>query len=902
MKIKLFILMTVLSSQILAASPNITAENRPWTRWWWPASAVDSAGITFQMESFHQAGMGGVEITPIYGAKGYEDRFIDFLSPQWVDMLQFTLDEADRLGLQVDMNNGTGWPFGGPQITPELAACKVEIVELPADSVLLSPQKLLGVIVHDKKNKIITTDFKKSLSKLETQKVTAIYEGRTRQKVKRSAPGGEGWVMDHYSTLATDTYLDRFSETIPVEVMSRVRTIFNDSYEVYGANWTPDMFAEFEKRRGYKLQDHLDALAGLGDEDTIARVKSDYRETIGDLLLEHFTQRWTNWAHEQGTLTRNQAHGSPGNLLDLYATVDIPETEIFGPTRTHVQNLKIDPDFPTEGRIPPDMFMMKFASSAANITGKKLTSSESFTWLGEHFKTALSQCKPEIDHMFISGINHILFHGTCYSPQDAPWPGWLFYASVQFGPENSIWQDLPAMTEYITNCQNMLQNSTHTNDVLIYWPIYDIYYDTEGLMKTFTVHGIDEWLYPTDFYQTAKLLHQNGIAFDYISDHLLESVNVKDGQLMTAGGPYKTIIVPETRFMPVSTLEKLYSLAENGATVLFHHQYPQDVPGFNDLKNRRKSLKQCADKGAKITGNRFAVTDHILPDLDRLNVNKESLADSGLVYIKKNYNDKPFYFVSNLTSKPVNGWIPFNVKSESVWVWLWKPIQNHLGKGQIVQINDSESMVYLQIESGESVLLLFDFELPQEFKNLRKGDNPVLLTGPWDLEFTKGGPELPGSATIKSLKSWTALDDKECQRFAGTGKYITTFDKPKIQADEWQLDLGKVCESAKIRINGKDLGTVWCLPFNLTFPATLLKDKGNTLEIEVTNLSANRIKDLEQRGVEWKRFYEINFVNINYKPFDASAWELVPSGLLGPVQLVPMHYFKPDVHLIKKSE
>ncbi|MCX6956728.1 MAG: glycosyl hydrolase, partial [Verrucomicrobia bacterium] len=98
------------------AWPEITRENKPWTRWWWPGSGVDKASLTKQLEQFAAAGLGGVEITPIYGAKGYEDRYIEFLSPKWVEMLEHTGREAQRLGLGVDMATGTGWPFGGPWI------------------------------------------------------------------------------------------------------------------------------------------------------------------------------------------------------------------------------------------------------------------------------------------------------------------------------------------------------------------------------------------------------------------------------------------------------------------------------------------------------------------------------------------------------------------------------------------------------------------------------------------------------------------------------------------------------------------------------------------------------------------------------------------------------------------
>ena len=46
-----------------------------------------------------------------------------------------------------------------------------------------------------------------------------------------------------------------------------------------------------------------------------------------------------------------------------------------------------------------------------------------------------------------------------------------------------------------------------------------------------------------------------------------------------------------------------------------------------------------------------------------------------------------------------------------------------------------------------------------------------------------------------------------------------------------------------------------------------------------------RIADLDRKKVPWKRFHEINFVNIDYKPFDASAWPPMDSGLLGPVRI-----------------
>src|SRR6476620_7981453 len=96
--------------------PAIIQTSKPWTRWWWQGSAVNKADLTAAMKSYSDAGLGGLEITPIYGVKGTEKDFIPFLSDKWVTMLEHVLTEGKRLGMGVDMATGTGWPFGGPWV------------------------------------------------------------------------------------------------------------------------------------------------------------------------------------------------------------------------------------------------------------------------------------------------------------------------------------------------------------------------------------------------------------------------------------------------------------------------------------------------------------------------------------------------------------------------------------------------------------------------------------------------------------------------------------------------------------------------------------------------------------------------------------------------------------------
>ena len=138
---------------------------KPWAYWWWLGSAVDSNGISKNLQDFAAAGFGGMHIIPIYGVKGEEAKFIPHLSPKWIEMLDFTVSEANRLGLGIDMTLGTGWPFGGSFVTAEDAA----------------------------KSFKIKTD--------ESGKPSLIVEP-TKQKVKRAAPGGEGLVLDHFSETA----------------------------------------------------------------------------------------------------------------------------------------------------------------------------------------------------------------------------------------------------------------------------------------------------------------------------------------------------------------------------------------------------------------------------------------------------------------------------------------------------------------------------------------------------------------------------------------------------------------------------------------------------------------------------------------------------------------------------
>jgi len=492
-----------------SAWPEVTANMKPWTRWWWMGNAVDKENITRRLEEFAEAGIGGVEITPIYGTKGYEERFLRHLSEEWMEMLVHTLDEAERLGMGVDMILGTGWPYGGLQVDSGYAAGKLHIqsFELKAEERII--QRIQ--VGEDEHPDLAEVQFIFAFNKegektdltaqLEGDQIDwtaeqdclllAVISGKTGQQVKRAAPGGTGFVLDHFSKEALEDYLQPYEDSLG-PARDKLRAVFNDSYEVYQANYTPEFLDEFQQRRGYDLCDHLPTLYAGTQSEELTRIISDYRLTLSDLLLENFAMNWTNWANEHSYKSKYQAHGSPGNLIDLYAAADIPECESFYATKFDIPGFRWEE---SDANIAdPDHVMFKFASSAANIAGKPLTSSETFTWLREHFKTALSQCKPEVEQLFLAGVNHTFFHGSTYSPDEAEWPGWKFYASVNFASNYTIWEDAPSMFDYITRCQSLLQSGEPDNELLVYWPFHDAFdVDMDGeLLLQLSIHNKDE--------------------------------------------------------------------------------------------------------------------------------------------------------------------------------------------------------------------------------------------------------------------------------------------------------------------------------------------------------------------------------------------------------------------------
>jgi hypothetical protein len=320
---------------------------------------------------------------------------------------------------------------------------------------------------------------------------------------------------------------------------------------------------------------------------------------------------------------------------------------------------------------------------------------------------------------------------------------------------------------------------------------------------------------------------------------------------------------------------------------------PESVPGWHEYANRDRDLKdllgrlEFKDGVASVGKGRILLGENLVALMARTDIVREALVDHGLKFIRRKLPGEVVYFIANQSAKPVDEWVPIAAPCQSAV--LMDPMTGALGKARTRNEN-AGTEVYLQLQPGESRILraLLDKDADEpSWPLVRHTGEPLAVNGPWNIRFVEGGPVLPAPATIEQLGSWTDLADAEAQRFAGAACYSTIVKLPGNPADRWLLDLGDVRESARVRVNGKPAGVVMAHPFRLDVTDFLIAGD-NRIEIEVTNLSANRIRDLDRRKVAWKKFYEINIVDHNYKKFDASEWPDEPSGLLGPVTLIPM--------------
>ncbi|MGO8749204.1 MAG: glycosyl hydrolase [Thermoguttaceae bacterium] len=879
--------------------PPINRQCKPWTYNWWLGSAVDRQNLARELDRYHEGGLGGIHIVPIYGAQGTERRWVPYLSPQWMANLDMAVIEAAARDLGVDMTTGTGWCFGGPGVTVDQAGIGVTAmnIDFPTDGHL--PKRF----AHRKTNwrfleavspqgrRTDLSDRIDGAGKLRWRpdaatkgwKLVGVGLWPTGIQVKRAAPGGEGFMINPFYGKSMGNYLESFTRAFDDYRGAKPRAMYHDSYEYAMAAWSPDLPEEFAQRRGYKLEDHWEQLAGFGDADLVARTWYDYRETISELMLEKVFPQWTAWCRQRGFITRYQAHGSPGNLLDLYALADIPETEMFGHGGPDPLVSRFDEDL---GKADRDTLASKFASSAAHVAGRPLVASETGTWLAEHFHETFEEMKCLVDRLFVSGVNHVFYHGCVYSPDDVPWPGWLFYASTQMNPRNPLWREATTLNRYIARTQSVLQSGQSDNDVLLYWPVCDLWMSKTSGVEMMAVHN--RFWVP----KLAYTLSERGFAFDYVSDRQLVGLTTTGVALVAPGGRYRVLMIPASRTIPLETLEAALKLAQQGATVCFATPVAQDVPGLARLDQRRAAFRRLLavlgagddQKVRSITaGAGRILVGPALETLPAADIRREGIADhAGALFVRRSHVEGRYYFIANQSVQSMDGWFTLATSADSVVAM--DPLSGRTGVAATRSAGDGGCAVRLDLLPGHSLILRTftrrtvagpAWDVPHA------GATLATLAGPWQVEFIAGGPAMPKPWTAATLSSWTTNGDPATESFSGTARYSLRFDRPTANG-RMVLDLGEVRHVARVRLNGQELGTLIMHPYCLELPVDRLQAVGNRLELEVTNLGANRLRDLDRRKVQWRKFY---FVNIRYTGFDAAQWPVEDSGLLGPVTL-----------------
>lgn len=839
-------------------------EAKPGTRWWWLGSAVTENDLKWNLRQFADHGIGAIEITPIYGVQGNEKNNIPFLSPRYMEILKYVNAECKADGIEFDMATGTGWPFGGPWVPLDESASQMLIIDT---TVVGKKIKALDLRPIEKKRKntslvgiyafsegkflkittpLVEGTLTTKLPSKGTWRIIALYQKKGVMAVKRAAPGGAGFVIDHFDKQAVTNYLKHIEEAFEKTGTPYPHTFFNDSYEVSESDYTPTLFQEFYNRRGYSLEENFDKLV---DGDT--KVVADYRETLGDMLLDNFTRTWTAWAHSHGAITRNQAHGSPANLIDCYAAVDIPEIEGFGLTNFGIKGLRQDPGKTRKN--DSDFSMLKYAPSAAHIMGKPYTSSETFTWLTEHFRTSLSQMKPDMDLMFCAGVNHMFFHGTAYSPQHETWPGWRFYASIDMSPNNTIWRDAPYFMKYVERCQSMLQMGRPDNDFLTYLPIHDMWAkrSTGKRLMQFSIHAMGK-LAP-EFVKCIDAIDQAGFDCDYISDRILLDTYYNNGMLHTPGGTtYKGLVIPSAdNILTPAVKAHIEKLKAQGANIIVG-------TSAADLTKAAKAEKMKTELGLKL--------------------------------IRRSNDKGHHYFIANLTPNDIQAYTTLAVPMATA-MWF-DPMTGNRQRAEIC--GDS---ILVNLRSGESIILQTfnhkDEALSKELASLPlrgewKKTSPVVKTlNNWKLSFTEATPAISKTYNLDTTKAWENLDDST-RTLMGTGVYECTINLSAAElkkGNSWTIDLGDVRESARVYVNDSLIGCAWAVPYRLSF-ANLLHKGNNKIRIEVTNLPANRISELDRQGYKWRKFDEINVVDINYKKTSYADWTPVASGLNSEVKLI----------------
>ncbi len=661
-----------------------------------------------------------------------------------------------------------------------------------------------------------------------------------------------------------NAYLDSYKGTVGANYMGKrgIRYVINDSWEAGSQNWTDDMIAQFKKRRGYNPLPWMPVLAGKIVESAQASDQFlwDFRKTIADLIADEHYGELEAVLHERGMGHYGESHEEGrafvADGMEVKKFNEVPMSAMW------TQRPGVNKE--QYGYNADD----RESASVAHIYGQNLAAAESMTAYYAPWAWSPQTLKPTADQEFLNGINRFVIHESAHQPLVDKAPGLTLGPFGQWFNRNETWaEEAGPWVKYISRTSFLLQQG-HFGADLVYF-----YGEDSNLTAIFADKSPDV---------------PAGYGFDYINaDALIHELHVTDGRITTKGGMrYRVLgLDPYSKHMSLPVLRAIYKLVQNGAVVA--GPKPADDPSLaDDLAEFRKLNDQLFGDGTGVhrvgRGTVYAgqsLTDvfstlKVAPDFDY--TRPES--DTRLLFVHRKLADGDLYFVDNRNDRDETVDASFRVTGKAPQLW-----RAETGKSEPVsyKIADGRTTVPLHLEPWGTVFVVFRKPTKENALTLPKVTEMQLamIDGPWNVSFEphRGAPP---SITLEKLLSWSDIQDASVKYFSGTATYTKSFQASpgwfKKGAHLW-LDLGDVKNLAEVMINGKSLGTVWHAPFRVD-ATTALKPGANDVTIKVTNAWVNRLIGDQQPGITRK------YTFTDVKPYKADS-PLLPSGLLGPVQL-----------------
>ena len=703
--------------------------------------------------------------------------------------------------------------------------------------------------------------------------------------VSTCSDGWQGYALDVLDAGAFNRYWDAVVEPLIADAGplagKTLKYLHTDSWEVEPLNWTPALRHEFRQRRGYDPLPFYPVLAGriVNSRPASNRFLYDFRKTLGDLAIDNHYRIFRDRAHKHGLQIHPESGGPHAVPIDAQRCLgmdDAPMSEFWAWSWKH--------------RIgDTNRFFVKQPASAAHTYGRRLVLAEGFTDIGPHWQESLSEnLKPSFDQAACEGLNLLVWHAFVCSPAEMGLPGQQYFAGTHFNPNTTWWEKSAPFLAYINRCQFMLQQGLFVADAAYYYGDH---------VPNFTqLKRLDP----------AHILP--GYDYDVATEEvLLQHMSVCNGRIVLPDGmSYRVLVLPDRTGISLPVLRQLKNLVKAGATVIgpkpvqtysltgFPQCDAEVVRLANELWGEATSatpLDRRFGKGRIISGKtarEVMLADGVKPDFAyRLRPESSAPAFQSatiLDYIHRRVGEAEIYFVANRSGQWQEADCTFRVTGKVPE--LWDAVSGVIRPAAQYSEPAGQTSLPLQFAPYGSMFVVFRApgtpaaEAGTQ-RNYPSYTAPHELTGPWTVNFDPkwGGPE---TAQFEQLASWSQRPEEGIKYYSGTATYRKTFDVPETHRRPGQrvtLDLGDVKNLAEVRLNGKNLGVLWALPFRLDVTAAI-KPAGNQLEIEVVNFWPNRIIG-DQHVASEKRFTQTNIRKLT------KDTPLLESGLLGPVCLLP---------------